>query len=120
MRRFALLFSLLFLTVPSGQALAEFFPAVRDSIFSPDPMDGPTTWTNGLGGASTAHDGNTWNTPGLVLNVPETSDLAEVKIVIFGYDSDNLPENTLANILGYPMEFHVWSDCWKGNQKCCN
>ena len=77
---------------------------LRDSI-GPD-----SNLTDGLGGASAAHDGGVWNTPGMVVDVPETGDLAEVKIVLFAGTALGQPENTLANILGYNMDFHIWSD----------
>ncbi|MGI9455376.1 MAG: PEP-CTERM sorting domain-containing protein, partial [Aeoliella sp.] len=103
----SLLFSLLFCAC-CGQAFAEFFPAVRDSIGD------DTTLTNGLGGASAGHDFGTWATPGMVLDVPESGMLLEVKIVIFAGDHLGNPENSLANILGFPMDFEVWSDGIQG------
>jgi hypothetical protein len=97
-----LLFGLLFCAC-SGQAFAGI-EVLRDSIGANG------TLTDGLGGASALHDGGTWNTPGMVVDVAETGDLAEVKIVIFAGTPVGGPENTLANILGYNMDFHIWSD----------
>jgi hypothetical protein len=77
---------------------------VRDSI----GVD--TSLTNGLGGSSTFHEGGTWNTPGMVVDVLNTGLLNQVQIVIFAGNVVGQPENTLANILGYHMRFHVWSD----------
>jgi hypothetical protein len=52
------------------------------------------------------------------LNVTTLVDgkLTEARFVIFarGPSPANNPENNLANIYGYPMEFHVWSDGIEG------
>jgi len=94
------------------------FTSLRDSIGSlvcdVDGENCTSPLTDGLPGAATGHDGGTWNTPGMVLDVAETGNLTEVQIVIFAGDSDSLPENDLANILGYNMDFQVWSDGIQG------
>ena len=57
-----------------------------------------------------------WFTPGLVVNVPADGELTQARFVIFarGPDPGNNPENNLANIYGYPMTFHVWTDGVEG------
>ncbi len=83
---------------------------IRDSIGT-----GPGS-TNGMPGGITQHAGADWNTPGLVVNVPEDGKLTEARFVIFarGPAPAFPPENNLANIYGYPMEFHIWTDGVEG------
>jgi hypothetical protein len=101
-RRHALFFSTLLAllaSAPSASALV-----IRDSIGADSSL------TDGMPGGSTDHDGASWNTPGLVVNVPEDGELAQARFVIFARGVALAPENNLANIYGYPMEFHVWTD----------
>ena len=83
---------------------------IRDSI-GPD-----SSLTDGLSGGSTNHDGPNWNTPGLVVSVPEDGKLTEAQFVIFarGPAPALAPENNLSNIYGYYMDFHIWSDGVQG------
>lgn len=104
MNRLAL--SLLFL-LPCSQAFAAVL-VPRDSIGADSSM------TDGMVGGSTGHDGSIFNTPGLVIDVPETGILPEARFVIIAYDENQLPENNIANVLGLPMEFHIWSDGIQG------
>jgi PEP-CTERM motif len=81
---------------------------IRDSI-------GPnSSLTDGWPGVLAQHDVGTWYTPGLVVNVPEDGELTQARFVIFASKTVNQPENNLANIYGYPMEFHVWTDGIEG------
>ncbi len=81
---------------------------IRDSI-GPD-----SSLTDGMPGGVTLHDGLDWNTPGLVVTVPEDGELTEARFVIFARGPALNPENNLANMYGYPMEFHVWTDGVEG------
>ncbi len=83
---------------------------LRDSI-GPD-----SSLTDGLGGGSTLHTGPFWHTPGFVVEVPATESgiLTEAQIVIFARDLDSQPENDLADIYDFSMDFHVWSDGVQG------
>jgi len=65
-------------------------------------------------GGLALHAGENWDTPGLVVSVPEDGKLSQARFVIFARNSANDPENSLANIYGYPMEFHVWTDGIQG------
>jgi hypothetical protein len=82
---------------------------IRDSI-------GPnSSLTDGMPGAGTIHNsGLTWATAGLVVDVPVDGKLSQASFVIFARDKDQLPENDLGDIYGFPMEFHVWSDGVQG------
>ncbi len=83
---------------------------IRDSI-GPNPGS-----TNGMAGGLTLHDGSVWNTPGLVVTAPEDGELVEARFVIFGRGPGPVfgPENNLANVYGYPMKFHIWTDGVEG------
>ena len=48
------------------------------------------------------------------MNAPVDGELTQARFVIFARDPLNQPENNLANIYGYPMEFHVWTDGVEG------
>ena len=104
--RRAILLSLL-LVLPPGVLNADTL-VIRDSI-GPD-----SSLTDGMPGVLTIHSGATWATPGLVLNAPESGELSEARFVIFARDQANQPENNLANIYGYPMELHVWTEGIEG------
>jgi hypothetical protein len=65
-------------------------------------------------GVLAAHDGADWGTPGLLVNVSEDGKLSEARFIIFAVDENSGPENDLADVYGYPMEFHVWSDGIEG------
>jgi hypothetical protein len=104
--RHVLFFSILLALLASASSASAL--VIRDSI-------GPnSSLTDGMAGGSTFHDGATWNTPGLVVNVPEEGELVEARFVIFARNIFNQPENNLANIYGYPMEFHIWTDGIEG------
>ncbi|MDZ4656718.1 MAG: PEP-CTERM sorting domain-containing protein [Bythopirellula sp.] len=92
-----------------GAASASSF-VIRDSI------GGGTTLTNGMPGGVTNHDGASWNTPGLVVTAPVDGELTEARFVIFARGPGPVfpPENNLANIYGFPMEFHIWTDGVEG------
>ena len=60
---------------------------LRDSISTTPPH------TSSYVGAATTHTGTDWATPGMVLNVPNRSQLTEVQILIFARDGEFLPEN---------------------------
>jgi hypothetical protein len=77
---------------------------IRDSIGADSSL------TDGMPGGATLHDGSVVNTPGLVVDVPEDGEMTQARFVIFALNGLNLPENNLANIYGFPMEFHVWTD----------
>ena len=78
---------------------------VRDSI-GPD-----SSATDGMGGGSTAHNGSIWTSPGMVFTMPQSGFLNQAKFVIFAIDQTlSQPENDLADILGYPMNLHLWTD----------
>ncbi len=81
---------------------------LRDSI-GPD-----TTLTDGLTGGSTLHFGALWFTSAFVLDVAEAGVLSGARVVVFGRDLDNNPENDLLDIYDYSMDFHVWSDGIQG------
>jgi hypothetical protein len=65
-------------------------------------------------GGLTLHDGLDWNTPGLVVTSPVNGKLAEARFVIFARDLALNPENDIADMYGFPMEFHVWKDGVEG------
>ena len=48
------------------------------------------------------------------MNAPVDGELTQARFVIFARDPLNQPKNNLANIYGYPMEFHVWTDGVEG------
>lgn len=105
----AILLSLI-LWLPCGVLEASTL-VIRDSIGS-----GPSL-TNGMGGGVTLHDGSEWNTPGLVVTSTVNGKLTEARFVIFargGIGPVFPPENNLANMYGYPMEFHIWKDGVEG------
>lgn len=77
-----------------------------------DSIDG-SVFGNYIGGA-TNHEDDHWSTPGMVMDVPVYSQLTQVQVLIFARDELFLPENDLADIYGYPMEFHIWSDGTEG------
>jgi hypothetical protein len=77
---------------------------IRDSIGADSSL------TDGMPGVITFHSGGDWGTPGLVLNAHEDGELSEARFVVFARNSANQPENNLANIYGYPMELHLWTD----------
>jgi len=96
------LFFCLLCLAASGQAFA-------DVLVPRDTIGTCCSLTDGLGGGGTHHDGPAWNTSGLVLDVPETGLLTQARFVIFSNDA-TMPENNIANILGLPMEFHLWTE----------
>ncbi len=49
-----------------------------------------------------------------------TGQLTEAQIVMFARDGDELPENNLANIYGYPFEVNVWIDGINGGPDSFN
>ncbi|QEG36007.1 DUF659 domain-containing protein [Bythopirellula goksoeyrii] len=104
--RFALLWVLLISVISADASGASM--VLRDSIGTD-----PSLSISDVGGATT-HSGTDWATPGMVLNAPTKSYLTQVQILIFARDGEFLPENDLADILGYPMEFHLWSDGIQG------
>ena len=55
---------------------------IRDSIGADSSL------TDGMPGGVTLHDGSDWNTPGLVVNVPEDGKLTEARFVIFARGPD--------------------------------
>jgi hypothetical protein len=98
-----LIFGLL-LGACSGQAFAGI-EVLRDSI----GVD--STLTDELPGGSTAHFGGAdWSSPGLVRETTNKGLLSEARFVIFAKNSTQDPENTLADISTYYMEFHLWTD----------
>jgi hypothetical protein len=101
-RRHVLFFSVLLALLASASSASAL--VIRDSIGA------DTSLTNGMPGGATIHTGVDWNTPGLVVNVPEDGKLTEARFVIFARDQSLNPENDLADMYGYPMEFHVWTD----------
>ena len=103
--RRAIMLSLLHL-LPSSVLKADTL-VIRDSIGADSSL------TDGMPGGTADHDGADWGTPGSGSNCPEDGELAQARFVIFAYNGlgpDFAPENNLANIYGYPMEFHVWTD----------
>jgi hypothetical protein len=103
-RRHALFFSILLALLASASSASAL--VIRDSI-GPD-----SSLTDGMPGGSTSHDGGNWNTPGLVVNAPADGELTQARFVIFarGPGPAFAPENNLANVYGYPMEFHIWTE----------
>ena len=81
----------LVLVIVTGQVYAANLVVLRDSI-GPD-----SSLTDGLPGGSTFHDGGTWNTPGLVIDVPETGELSQARFVIFARNIDFDPENNFSS-----------------------
>jgi hypothetical protein len=98
----SLLFGLLF-CVCSGQVFAGI-EVLRDSI-GPDGA-----LTDGLPGGSTHHAGLDFSSPGLVFDTSNAGLLSEASFVIFARDASLNPENDLADIYTYHMEFHVWTE----------
>jgi hypothetical protein len=106
--RRVLFFSILLALLASASSASAL--VIRDSI-GPD-----SSLTDAMPGLITHHDGLDWDTPGLVVNVPENGELTQARFVIFarGAAPGFEPENNLANIYGLPMEFHVWSEGIEG------
>jgi hypothetical protein len=48
------------------------------------------------------------------VTAPQDGKLTEARFVIFARGVGLAPENNLANIYGYPMDFHVWTDGVEG------
>ena len=95
----------LFLVVGLWRPVHAEVVVVRDSI-GPD-----SSATDGMGGGSTAHNGAIWTSPGMVFNMPQDGYVSQAKFVIFAVDQTlSQPENDLADILGYPMNVHIWTD----------
>ncbi|MDZ4658128.1 MAG: hypothetical protein SH868_11175 [Bythopirellula sp.] len=90
--------------------------ASASSLVIRDSIGGGTTLTDGMPGGLTNHDGASWNTPGLVVTAPVDGELTEARFVIFARGPGPVfpPENNLANIYGFPMEFHIWTDGVEG------
>jgi hypothetical protein len=108
MSRHVLFFSILLALLANASSASAL--VIRDSIGA------DTSLTNGMPGGATRHDGLDWGTPGLVVTAPEDGELTEARFVIFarGPGPAFAPENNLANMYGYPMEFNIWTDGVEG------